>query len=215
MTMKFAREAWPFVVPAVVLAVLLLFLGHRLGAGMTAVLALLLLLFFRHPLRTFEGDSSLVLAPADGVVLAVETVQDPEMGPGTFIRVITFLSVFSVHTQRVPADGEVSYSQLTDGRKVAAFRDNAGEVNARHLTVLRRPNGDLLGIRQIVGLVARRIVCYLQPGQKVLRGETLGLIKFGSRVDLLVPETYEIRVQKGDRMRGGETIVAAPGESRP
>ncbi|MCH9647928.1 MAG: phosphatidylserine decarboxylase [Deltaproteobacteria bacterium] len=213
--MKFAREAWPFVVPFIALAIILGFSGYRVWASVAAVLAILLLLFFRHPSRTFSGDPNSIIAAADGVVLKIDTLEDAEVGPGKFHRVITFLSVFDVHTQRAPTQGEVIYSKLTDGRKVAAFNADAGEVNARHLSVLKLPNGDLIGVRQIVGLVARRIVCYLKPGQEVQQGETIGLIKFGSRVDLLVPATYRIQVGKGDRMRSGETLVASPPEGKP
>ncbi|MCB1036119.1 MAG: phosphatidylserine decarboxylase, partial [Acidobacteria bacterium] len=118
------------------------------------------------------------------------------------------LSVFDVHVQRTPADGEVVHSALTSGRKEAAFKEGLDRINERHLTVIRRPGGDLIGVRQIVGLLARRIVCYLQVGQQVTRGQHLGLIKFGSRVDLLVPASYQVEVAKGQRMRNGETVMA-------
>jgi phosphatidylserine decarboxylase len=210
--MKFATEAWPFVLPPFVLAVVLLTLGYPLGAGAAALLGLLVLLFFRDPPRLPEGPEEVVLAPADGTVLEVSTGEEPEVGEGRYHRVVTFLSVFSVHVQKTPTAGEVLYSQLTSGKKLAAFKKGLEEINERHLTVIRRPGGDLVGVRQVVGLVARRIVCYLRPGQTVSRAQSLGLIKFGSRVDLMVPASYEVLVKKGDSMRNGETVVARPPE---
>ncbi len=206
--MTFAREAWPFVLPFVAVAAGLFFTRHPLWGAVAALLAFAVLLFFRDPHRGFEGPEEVVIAAADGVVTRVDTILDPAVGDGRFHRVVTFLSAFDVHIQRLPAGGEVIRSELKPGRKVAAFRADAGDVNESWLTVIRRPGGDLLGVRQIAGLMARRVVCHLEQGQAVRRGEHLGLIKFGSRVDLLVPESYEVLVKKGDRMRNGETPVA-------
>ncbi len=206
--MTFAREAWPFVLPFAVLAAGLFLTRHPGWGAAAALLAFAVLLFFRDPRRGFEGPDQVVIAAADGVVTLVDVVEDPAVGEGRFHRVVTFLSVFDVHVQRVPAGGRVVASELKPGRKVAAFRADAGDVNESHLTVIQRPHGDLIGVRQIAGLMARRVVCYLERGRTVSRGEHLGLIKFGSRVDLLVPESYQVLVKKGDRMRNGETPVA-------
>ncbi len=206
----FAREAWPFVLPFAALAALLFFTRHPAWGAAAALLAFGVLLFFRDPDRRFEGPESMVIAAADGLVTRVDTVEDREVGDGRFQRVVTFLSAFDVHIQRVPAGGQVVLSELKPGRKVAAFRDDAGEVNESLLTVIQLPSGERLGVRQIAGLMARRVVCHLERGQTVRRGEHLGLIKFGSRVDLLVPEGYEVLVSKGDRLRNGETPVARP-----
>jgi phosphatidylserine decarboxylase len=143
-------------------------------------------------------------------VLAVDEVEDPAVGPGKYRRVVTFLNVFDVHVQRVPGPGEILKSELQPGKKVAAYRADAGDVNEQQVTVLRRPNGDVVGVRQIAGLVARRVVGYLRAGDRVERGRLLGVIKFGSRVDLLVPPSYEILVRPGDRVRNGETPMARP-----
>ena len=209
--MRFARESRPFVLPFALGALLCFALG-RPFLGMSALLlGLLVLLFFRNPPRHFAGSEDTVLAAADGLVTQVDQVADPEVGPGTFHRVVTFLSVFDVHVQKVPTAGEVVSSSLRTGRKVAAFRKNAGEINEQHLTVIRRPGGDLVGVRQIAGLLARRVVCYARTGQSVARGEALGLIKFGSRVDVLVPASYRILVAKGARLKNGATPVATAG----
>jgi phosphatidylserine decarboxylase len=208
--MKFAKEAWIYVLPFWFLAGLLFFLG-RPGWGAAALaVGFLLLLFFRDPKRAYEGEAGYVLAAADGLVTRVDTIEDPLVGPGRHHRIVTFLSVLDVHVQKVPAAGEVVTSLYGAGRKVAAFREDAGDVNEKHLTVIRRPNGDPIGVRQIAGLLARRVVCYLKEGDRVHRGQAMGLIKFSSRVDLLVPESYRVLVKKGDRLKNGATPVAMP-----
>ena len=209
--MSFARESWPFVAPFVLLAALAAAAGHPGWAVAAGIAGLGVLAFFRDPARRFDGEAGIVLAPAAGLVTLVDTVEAPDVGPGTYHRIVTFLSIFDVHVQKTPAAGEVIASRHAIGRKVAAFRSDAGEINEQHLTVIRRPGGDLVGVRQIAGLLARRVVCYLAAGDRVERGQPLGLIKFGSRVDLLVPASYRLMVQRGDRVRNGATPIAAPG----
>jgi phosphatidylserine decarboxylase len=206
--MMFVREAWPFVLPVLALALVLGLVGHPRWAVGTSLLALAILLFFRNPQRTFDGDSRVVLAPADGKVLAVDEVAVAELDNARMQRVITFLSVFDVHVQRCPVTGDVVLAEERVGAKVAAFRPEAGEVNQQRLTVIRTPEGALIGVRQIAGLVARRVVGYLEAETPVERGDLLGVIKFGSRVDLLVPPGYMIRVEPGQRVRAGETPMA-------
>lgn len=206
--MKFAREAWPFVVPFFVLALGLGIFGLLWWALAAAVLGFAVLLFFRDPARASQGDERTVLAPADGLVTQVDTVEDPAVGPGSFHRIVTFLSVFDVHVQKTPVAGEVVASLYTPGAKKAAFVADVDKVNENHLTVIRRGGGDRVGIRQIAGLLARRVVCYLEEAQVVHRAQPMGLIKFSSRVDLYVPVSYEILVAKGDRLQNGATAVA-------
>jgi phosphatidylserine decarboxylase len=206
--MSFAKEAWAFVLPLVAIAVALFWFERRAAAIAVALLSLLVLLFFRDPRRQFTGPDSVVLAAADGLVTAVEDVVDPEIGPGPYRRVVTFLSVFDVHVQRCPVAGEVVFSALLRGQKLAAYRADVGDKNERYTNVFLRPNGDRIGVRQLAGLIARRVVSYLGKGDRRQRGELMGVIKFGSRVDLYVPASYEILVKKGDRVRVGETPMA-------
>ena len=210
--MSFARESWPFVAPFVLLAALAAAAGRPGWAAAAGIAGLGVLAFFRDPARRYDGEAGIVLAPAAGLVTLVDTVEAPDVGPGAYHRVVTFLSIFDVHVQKTPAAGEVIASRHATGRKVAAFRADAGEINEQHLTVIRRPGGDLVGVRQIAGLLARRVVCYLATGDRVERGQPMGLIKFGSRVDLLVPASYRLMVQRGDRVRNGATPIAAPDE---
>lgn len=213
--MKFARESLPFVLPFVVAAVAALVFRHPAVAAVLAVLGFGVLLFFRDPRRHPPADPLAILAPADGLVTRIDRIQDPKVGPGEFERIVTFLSVFDVHVQKVPAAGRVIYAELTPGKKEAAFKPDVDHVNEYFLSVLERPDGARLGIRQIADLLARRVVCYLRVGQEVERGQALGVIKFGSRVDLLVPAGYRVQVKKGDRVKNGETIMALPPGAAP
>jgi phosphatidylserine decarboxylase len=206
--MRIAAEALPFVLPAAGLALVLTVAVHWLVGLGIGLLSLLLALFFRIPRRHEPNDPRAVVAPANGRVLLVDEVEDPELGDGTWRRIVTFLSVLDVHVQRAPVAGEVVRTAFRPGRKIAAFRPEAGEVNENRLLVLRTDDGELVGVRQIAGLLARRTVGYRNSGERLTRGELIGLIKFGSRVDLLLPSAYAIAVRPGERLREGETVVA-------
>ncbi|MGH9381580.1 MAG: phosphatidylserine decarboxylase [Thermoanaerobaculia bacterium] len=208
--MSFAREAWVHALPPALLAVAAVAFGWWLAGALLALLAFALLLFFRIPGVRSDADESVVLSAADGRVMRVEPAQDPEIDADELTRVVTFLSVFDVHVQRAPITGRTVSSRYTRGRKVAAFRPDAGDVNEQRLTVLESPSGVRVGVRQIAGLVARRVVCYLAPGRPARRGELMGLIRFGSRVDVLVPAGYTVLVSPGNRVRGGVTPLARP-----
>ena len=208
--MRIAPEGWPFALPWLLPALLLLWLRQPVWAGVCLLAGVATALFFRDPRRSFDGPDDVVVAPADGRILKVDEV-DADFAGARRTRVVTFLSVFDVHLQRCPVGGEVVESRPRSGAKVAAFRPEADEVNEQRLTVIRTAAGEAIGIVQIAGLVARRVVGYLRQGERVERGQHLGLIKFGSRVDLLVPTGYIIEVGAGDRVRGGATAVARPG----
>ncbi len=212
--MTFAKEAWPFVVPFL-LGAALAFVFHSPRWGWAALLVgLLVLLFFRDPKRAVTAGAEIVVAPADGKITEISLREDAEIGPGRYRRVVTFLSVFDVHVQRCPVDGEIVHSELRRGLKLAAFRPDVGEKNEAHTNVFLRANGDRIGVRQLAGLLARRVVSYRKKGDRMRRGDLLGVIKFGSRVDLFVPESYELLVKVGDRVQNGVTPMATAG-SKP
>ncbi len=207
--MRIAPEGWPFALPWLIPAMLLFALGRPGWAAGCLLAGLATALFFRDPRRTFDGADDVVIAPADGKIVKVDEV-DAEFAGARRTRIVTFLSVFDVHVQRCPVAGEVVESRLRSGAKIAAFRPEADEVNEQRLTVIRSESGEAFGVVQIAGLVARRVVGYLREGDRVERGQHLGLIKFGSRVDLLVPTSYIIEVRAGDRVRAGSTALARP-----
>jgi phosphatidylserine decarboxylase len=206
--MRFATESWPFVLPFVALAAILAAVGKGGAAAAALLLALAVLLFFRIPRRRFEGQPRMILAAADGLVTRIEEAEEPLMAAGPHRRIVTFLSVFDVHVQRSPVSGEVVLSRYTPGRKRAAFLDSAGEVNESHLLVIQRPDGSQVGVKQIAGLLARRIVSYPQVGERLERGQLIGLIKFGSRVDLILPVSERVLAVRGSRVKTGLTPVA-------
>lgn len=206
--MPFAKESWPFVLPFLVLAIALWLAGWRKTAAIMVLLGLAVLLFFRIPRRRPEGDPDILLSPASGHITSIEPAVDSRVGPHQYTRIVTFLSVFDVHVQRAPAAGKVIATEFRAGRKIAAFKPEAGDVNESRLTVFELASGDSIGVRQIAGLVARRVVGYLEEGDVVQRGDLIGVIKFGSRVDLLVPESYSILVKQGQRVHEGLTPMA-------
>ncbi len=213
--MRFAREALPFVAPLVLLAIALAAAGWRRSALVAGLTAVAVLLFFRIPRRQPVSDPGAVLAPANGVVTRIDRVTEPSLGEEPYQRVVTFLSVFDVHVQRSPVAGRVVDCVYTPGRKVAAFRADAGEVNENHWTVLEDERGRRIGVKQIAGLLARRVVSYCEPGRSFERGELIGLIKFGSRVDLYLPADYELKAGPGQRLVEGRSVVAMPPPDAP
>jgi phosphatidylserine decarboxylase len=207
----------PFVAAFAAVTIALFFLWAPLGwAGL--VLTLWCVYFFRHPPRTVPTRAGLVVAPADGRVQAVGPAVPPAelgLGPAPRTRISIFLNVFDVHVNRVPAGGVVTAVAYRPGRFLNASLDKASEENERCGVAIGLPDGRSMGLVQIAGLVARRIICELKPGQPVETGETYGLIRFGSRTDLYLPDGTAPLVAVGQRMVGGETVVADLASAEP
>ncbi len=164
--------------------------------------------FFRDPERLAPGDALDLVAPADGLVADIVTVVDPELGVPC-VRVGIFLSVFDVHVNRAPCAGRVERRQIREGGFLDARHPRASEDNRAATLVLRRPDGRALAVRQITGLIARRIVCPVAVGDTLQRGQRYGMIRFGSRTELVVPqdEVETLLVKVGDRVAGGRSLV--------
>lgn len=220
------RAGWPFIAAfAAVSAVLGLAVAPPLGwVGLVATAWCVY--FFRDPDRVTPSRPGLVVSPADGRVVTISpAVPPPElgMGPEARTRVSIFLNVFNVHVNRVPTDGEVITAAYHPGTFVNASLDKASEDNERMAIRQRLPDGREIAYVQIAGLVARRILCYLKDGQTVRAGERFGIIRFGSRTDVYLPDGVAPQVVVGQTMIGGETVIAdlngteAPrlGEVRP
>jgi phosphatidylserine decarboxylase len=170
--------------------------------------------FFRDPPRVVPQEDRLLVAPADGLVqMVTEAVPPAELGLGdqALRRVSIFLSVFDVHITRAPCSGTVDVVAYRPGKFVNAANDKASEENERMAIAVRRSDGQLVGFVQIAGWVARRIVCCVKPGQELKAGERFGHIRFGSRTDLYLPSRARLLVATGQRMIGGETVVAELG----
>jgi phosphatidylserine decarboxylase len=204
------RAGWPFIGIFFVGSVALGFLWDPLfWIGLVATLWCVY--FFRDPPRVTPLRPGLVVSPGDGrIQLIGEAVPPPEMelGEAPLTRVSIFLNIFDVHVNRIPLDGRVVNLQYCRGTFVNASLDKASEDNERQQVCLETPDGRRLGLVQIAGLVARRIVCDLNEGQEVRAGERFGLIRFGSRVDLYLPKGVAPLVDVGQRAVGGETVLA-------
>ena len=204
------RAGWPFIGAAVAGAVLLSFLWAPLF-WIGLLVAAFCTFFFRDPERVVPMRSGLLVSPADGLVSAVEpAVPPPELGMGDSLRprISVFLSVFDVHINRVPADGTISALAYRKGTFVNASLDKASEQNERQSVRMTTSDGRDIAFVQIAGLIARRIICDLVQGQSVRAGERFGLIRFGSRTDVYLPEDVAPLVAPGQRMIGGETVIA-------
>ncbi|MCI0548352.1 MAG: phosphatidylserine decarboxylase family protein [Candidatus Rokubacteria bacterium] len=202
--MPVAREGWPFIAVPGVVACILGLVGWWPGAVVAGLVAVACLGFFRDPERSVPQIPGAVLAPADGRVMTIAEVNDPFVGPA--VRVSIFLSPLDVHVNRAPVAAVVRSVESVGGRFLPAYRVEASEVNERCTLGLEGDRGRVT-VRQIAGVLARRIVCRVRPGDKLEAGERFGLIRFGSRTDLVLPRGSAVSVRTGDRVRGGETVM--------
>ena len=211
--MRIAPEGRPFVLVACALWLAGLGMGVTLGGAWWGVVAVWtpvtvwVAAFFRDPARSGPRGSHLVIAPADGVIVDVSEVEEPEVIGGPATRVSVFMNVFNVHVNRHPVSGTIVERRYHPGRFFNATLDKASEHNERMSLGIESPIGTVL-VRQIAGLVARRIVTDPRVGDAVHQGDRLGLIRFGSRVDTFLPPGGRVTVQKGDRTRAGVTCIA-------
>jgi len=164
--------------------------------------------FFRNPERLPPVGWALVASPADGKVIFVGDSIEPDFTKQELTKISIFMNLFDVHVNRVPVDGTVKDMKYHKGRFIAASEENASEENERNAILLETGKGVRLVLVQVAGLVARRIVCYPGIGAFVLKGQRMGLIRFGSRCDVFVPKSSEVLVKVGDKVLGGETILA-------
>ncbi len=176
-------------------------------ALITAGVLIFMVSFFRIPKRVHTIRENAIVAPADGKVVAIEEVQADEYFNDRRIQVSIFMSPLNVHVNRNPVSGEVLYSQYHKGKYLVAWHPKSSTENERHSVVYRSGGKEIL-VKQIAGALAKRIVNYLQAGQKVKQAEEMGFIKFGSRVDVLLPLDTKVLVKIGDRPQGGVTVIA-------
>jgi phosphatidylserine decarboxylase len=199
-----APEGWPFVAIPAGIAALLALAGRRGLSVPFAAASLASLGFFRDPEREVPSIPGGVLAPADGRVMQVDQISDPFVGSA--VRVAIFLSPLDVHVNRAPIGGLVAGVVYSQGRFVPAYKPEAGAGNERCMVHLQGDSARVT-VTQIAGVVARRIVCRVGPGDKLAVGERFGMIRFGSRTDCCMPRGTDVRVRVGDRVRGGVTLL--------
>lgn len=215
--MRIAPEGWPFIAIAWTLALGSALLAARTGSGapwwvvsgILAVLAVWVVAFFRDPIRPGPRGPQYVLAAAEGKVLLITEVDEPMYVKERAVRISIFLSVFDVHVNRYPVDGAVELVHYNKGKFLHAADEKASLDNEQSSIGIRGPRGPVL-VRQIAGLIARRIVTDAEPGDRAAQGARLGLIRFGSRTDVFIPLSARpvIRVKPGDRVRVGGTVLA-------
>ncbi|KYZ77154.1 phosphatidylserine decarboxylase [Anaerosporomusa subterranea] len=192
-----------------ILAVITIILGVTLSPYWSIVpgtITAFVMFFFRNPRRNVPEDPSLILSPADGTVMSVSEVFEDQFLNAPGVKVSIFLSVFDVHVNRSPVEGDIKFQQYTCGRFKPAFKASAGFENERHAIGLECGDMKIL-VTQIAGLIARRIVSWVTVGSLLERGQRYGMIKFGSCTEVVVPLNVDIVVKKGDRVVGGETII--------
>lgn len=171
------------------------------------VLCFLVLYFFRDPERTSPDDDSLIISPADGKVVLIQEVEEPEYMKGKATQISIFLSPLNVHVNRNPLNGKLEYVKYYPGKYLMAWEDHASEQNERAHFGVKHSSGMKMMFKQITGFLARRIVYYVEEGENLKAGERFGIMKFGSRMDLLLPDNVEIKVKKGQNTVAGETII--------
>ncbi len=209
-TAPIAPEGWPFAAPLVVAALAAAAFAPGWLAAIVAGLALFVVAFFRNPTRAISGDERTVVAPADGKVLCVDEIEHPTGGKG--LRIGIFLSVFDVHVNRAPLAGKVVSIERSGSLYLAAWNPRGERENVQLAMTLQLADGRRAVVTQITGLIARRIVCHAAIGDVLARGARYGLIRFGSRTDVLLPLGSRAAVRVGDRVRGGATVLAHLGE---
>lgn len=212
--MRIAREGYPFIAIAGALAALAVAYArrHPSVAGIAAAAVFLLVAawvvyFFRDPERSGARGDRLVISPADGRIIQIADVSEPSFITGPAIRISVFMNIFSVHVNRYPVSGTVRYLHYNPGKFVNAAAEKASLENEQMSIGLDTPHGRVL-VRQIAGLVARRIVTYCREGDAARQGERLGMIRFGSRVDVFLPPGATVKVRVGEHAAAGVTVLA-------
>ena len=205
--MRIAPEGWPFILAFWALELVLYAFAPLWAALLWLPVAVWVIAFFRDPVREGPRGDQLVIAPADGVVVSVVTVDEPDYVQERTQRVSIFMNVFNVHVNRYPMSGTLEYRHYNKGKFGHAGTEKASLENEQSTIGLRTARGKVL-VRQIAGLVARRIVTDHQPGTAVRQAERMGLIRFGSRVDVFLPASARVLVHTGDKTVAGQTVVA-------
>jgi phosphatidylserine decarboxylase len=202
-----AREGWGHVGYALSAALIVHWIGGPWWALPFWLFVVFVLQFFRDPPRVIPAEPNAVLCPADGRVIAVDEVEDPYLKRPAR-RISVFMNVFNVHSNRMPVDGEVKQAWYHPGSFLNAALDKASRDNERNALWIRTADGRDVVVVQVAGLLARRILCYVRPGDRVARGERYGFIRFGSRVDLYLPLESRAAVSLGDKVQGASQVLA-------
>ncbi|MHB8174335.1 MAG: phosphatidylserine decarboxylase family protein [Nitrospirota bacterium] len=202
-----ALEGLPVIGIFAAIAATLWITGWYKAALIMTALAVFAISFFRNPERHPPAGDGIVISPADGTVVYVGEVDEPRILKRRAVKVSIFMSVFNVHVNRMPESGRITEIHYNKGKFISANKEKSSLENEQNALVMETEKGGNIMFVQIAGLVARRIVCWVKPGDVLSRGDRFGLIMFGSRLDVYLPSGSEVRVKSGDKTRAGETIV--------
>jgi phosphatidylserine decarboxylase len=201
--MSIAKEGYPFIVVPLIIGLAVSLFGHgwasSLIGGIFVALGLFCAFFFRDPERVVPAGENLIVGPCDGTVMEITEENGQKV-------VRMFLSVFNVHLQRAPFAGDVIGMEYRPGKFVPAMRPEAHQINEQNVITITTAKGDMV-VQQIAGILARRVVSWVKKGDHVEKGQKIGIVKFGSQVDLHLPKTVEIKVRINDKVTGGETVI--------
>lgn len=204
--LKLAPEGYPYIITCAVITSVALVAGGTWVVLLPLALTAFMAYFFRDPEREVPKGDTVIVSPADGKVILIETVKEDRHLNDTVIMVSIFMSPLDVHVNRAPCGGMVESVVYTPGRFLSAFKHEAALQNENIAMVLRTGRGKIL-VRQVAGFLARRAVCRVSPGDSLKKGDRYGIIKFSSRVDVYLPVNTEIKVRLGDRVRAGESVL--------
>jgi phosphatidylserine decarboxylase len=205
--MRIAKEGYPIIFSAAVLSFGAFAVGWKPIGLILSPLTLAITAFFRDPERTPPVGEGLIVSPADGKVVSIAAIKGESNFPEAATRISIFLSPLDVHINRTPVEGKIEEIKYSPGKFIAAYKDKASTRNEQNALHIADVKGRKLGVVQVAGVVARRIICHAKPGDRVGRGERFGLIMFGSRTDTYLPSGCHVEVAEGQRVKGGETIV--------
>ncbi len=204
--------AYSFIIIGIILGLILYFNSYTVSSIICCIIGIAVFLlitnFFRSPNRSPKIDDDSVIAAADGTIVIIDKVYEPEYLKSECIQVSIFMSILNVHVNWFPIGGIVEYYKYHPGKYLVAWHPKSSEKNERTSIAVRHKHGQVVLFRQIAGFIARRVVCYAQEGKEFKQGEQTGFIKFGSRIDLFLPLGSEILVEKGDKVKGRQTIIA-------
>lgn len=200
-----SRDGWAYLAILLVLMIICYIIWPWLII-IPGLFFLFVLFFFRNPERIIPGDEMSLVSPADGVVMDIERVYEDKFIMRESIRIRIFLSIFNVHVNRSPMAGKVSFRSYRPGQMLPAFKSHASELNEKNFIGIENQNLRIL-VTQVTGFIARRIVCWVNEGDELERGERFGLIKFGSCTELFMPSDVKVLVAQGDKVIGGQTIL--------
>jgi phosphatidylserine decarboxylase len=202
-----AHEGYPFIIFSLVITVFVAFFGIKWLTILFALITFFIVWFFRNPERYFQEEEKALISPADGKVIKIEDVVLKGSISGRFKKISIFMNVFNVHVNRAAYSGKIEAINYHQGKFFSANLDKASQDNERNEVLIRTENGRAIWMVQIAGLIARRIICWVSAGNSVKKGERFGIICFGSRVDVYLPEDSLISVKLQDKVKAGQTLL--------